>query len=106
MDRALLYARIDARVDAMLEAGLAAEVQALLDAGVSPDAQAMQGLGYKELVPALRGECTLAEARDAIARGSRHYAKRQLTWLRREEDTCWLDALSTDAYEQLEQIFD
>ena len=81
-DRADLYSRIDARVDDMLARGLAAETQALLDAGVSADATSMQAIGYKELIPALRGEVPMETAAEDIRRASRRYAKRQLSWLR------------------------
>ncbi len=89
-DRAQLYGRIDARVSAMFRDGLVAEVRALLDAGVPPESTAMQAIGYKELADFLAGQGTLAEAEEAIARASRRYAKRQLTWLRREKDVFWL----------------
>lgn len=105
MDRALLYQRIEKRVDMMLEDGLVDEVRALLEDGVPADAQALKGLGYKELIPYLRGECTLEEAVYELKLGTRHYAKRQLTWMRREEDVLWVDSLQTDAYQKLEAWF-
>ena len=89
--RAQLYARIDRRVDQMLEAGLLDEIHALLAKGVPENCTAMQAIGYKEFLAFLRGECTLTEAADAVKLGSRHYAKRQLTWLRGHADTFWLD---------------
>ena len=89
-DREDLYTRIDRRVDAMLEAGLADEVRALLKRGVPPEATAMQAIGYKETAEALRGQCTLAEAVERIKLGSRRYAKRQLTWLRRDGELRWI----------------
>ncbi|MBR5115037.1 MAG: tRNA (adenosine(37)-N6)-dimethylallyltransferase MiaA [Oscillospiraceae bacterium] len=85
-DRADLYARIDARVDRMFAAGLVAETEALLASGVDDRATSMQAIGYKELVPALRGETTLEAAREDIKRASRRYAKRQLSWLRGDAD--------------------
>lgn len=85
-----LYSHIDARVDKMVELGLFAEVRSLLDSGVSEKCTAMQGIGYKESARALRGEITEAEAADAIKRESRRYAKRQLTWLRRDKSTEWI----------------
>lgn len=88
-DRADLYARIDARVDAMFEAGLVAETEALLAAGVDERATSMQAIGYKELVPALRGETDLETAKEDIKRASRRYAKRQLSWLRGDADVKW-----------------
>lgn len=105
MDRAKLYQRIELRVDQMIKDGLADEVRRLLEQGVPAAAQAMMGLGYKEMVPYVRGECTLEEAADAIKLGTRHYAKRQLTWMRREEDVLWVDGLAQDAYEQLERWY-
>ncbi|MBP3637204.1 MAG: tRNA (adenosine(37)-N6)-dimethylallyltransferase MiaA [Clostridia bacterium] len=105
MDRTLLYQRIEKRVDLMLEAGLVDEVRQLLAAGVPADAQALKGLGYKELIPYLSGNWTLEEAVYELKLGTRHYAKRQLTWMRREEDVLWVDSLQPDAYEQLEHWF-
>lgn len=105
MDREILYRRIEQRVDEMLSQGLVEEVRTLLSSGVPAEAQAMKGLGYKELVPYLRGECTLEEAIYEMKIGTRHYAKRQLTWMRREEAVQWVDSLAPDAYEQLERYF-
>ncbi len=92
MPRETLYRRIDLRVEKMLEAGLAREVKRLLDSGVPEDSQSMKGLGYKELIPYLRGETDLDTAKAAIQQGSRHYAKRQLTWLRAEKDLLWAES--------------
>lgn len=105
MDRETLYKRIEQRVDMMIRDGLADEVRGLLERGVPATAQAMMGLGYKELIPYIHGECALEEAVGDLKLGTRHYAKRQLTWMRREEDVCWVDGLSRDAYEQLERWF-
>ncbi len=96
VERDLLYKRIEDRVDEMIRSGLPAEVERLLEMGVTADAQAMQGLGYKELVPVIRGEQSLSQAIAAIKLGTRHYAKRQMTWFRRTEGIYWLDALSHD----------
>ena len=85
-DRADLYARIDRRVERMVENGLFDEVAALLDSGLSPDCTAMQAIGYKEAALALRGELTRDEAVALIQQGSRRYAKRQITWFSRWED--------------------
>lgn len=101
MDRALLYDRIEKRVDRMMEAGLPDEVKRLLDSGVPEDAQAMKALGYKEMIPYLQGRCGRAQAVDALKQGTRHYAKRQLTWMRREEDVLWVDSLAPDAEDKL-----
>lgn len=89
--RETLYARINERVDWMLQKGLVAEVEALLESGVSPDAQAMKAIGYKEIVARLQGQCDLAEATETIKRNTRRYAKRQLTWLRRDARVRWVD---------------
>lgn len=105
MDRALLYSRIEKRVDIMLEQGLADEVRGLLDSGVPADAQAMKAIGYKELVPYVRGECTREEMEYLLKLNTRHYAKRQLTWMRREEDVLWVNGLAPDAYETLENWY-
>lgn len=105
MDREKLYQRIEQRVELMIAQGLVDEVRGLLDSGVPADAQAMKGLGYKELVPYLRGEYDLEKAVYEMKLGTRHYAKRQLTWMRREEDVCWVDSLQADAYDRLEAWF-
>ena len=89
-DRAVLYDRIDRRAAQMFADGLADEVRALLDAGVPEDGTAMQAIGYKETAAYLRGECSLPEAVEAVQRKSRQYAKRQLTWLRRDGRVRWL----------------
>ena len=89
-DRADLYARIDSRVDKMLNAGLIREIQALLDRGIPEKSTAMQAIGYKEFLAALRGECTIAEAAAQVQQSSRKYAKRQLTWFRRNPAITWL----------------
>lgn len=86
-----LYERIDARVDAMMEKGLLDEVKRLRDMGYTRDLVSMQGLGYKELLAYLDGECSLDEAVYIIKRDTRHFAKRQLTWFRRERDVIWVD---------------
>lgn len=101
MARSLLYERIERRVDAMVAQGLVEEVSGLLARGVPADCQAMKAIGYKEIVPFLRGEATWAETDALLKLNTRHYAKRQLTWMRREEDVFWADALVPDAYEQL-----
>ena len=89
-NRADLYGRIDRRVGLMLEQGLIAEIQGLLAAGVPPKCTAMQAIGYKEFVAALKGECTIGEAADQVRQASRRYAKRQLTWFRRNQKIHWL----------------
>ena len=89
-NRADLYGRIDRRVGLMLEQGLIAEIQGLLAAGIPPKCTAMQAIGYKEFVAALKGECTIGEAADQVRQASRRYAKRQLTWFRRNRKIHWL----------------
>ena len=74
----------------MLEAGLIEEIQALLRSGVPEKCTAMQAIGYKEFVAALKGECTIGEAADQVRQASRRYAKRQLTWFRRNQKIHWL----------------
>lgn len=90
-DREKIYQRINDRVDAMFDAGLIQEVQKLLDAGCKRHFTSMQGLGYKEVIDYLAGDLTLEEAKEKIKRDTRHFAKRQLTWFRREKDVIWLE---------------
>ena len=89
-DRAVLYRRIDLRVDRMLEDGLLDEIRGLLALGVSPKTTAMQAIGYKEFFGYLNGACTLEEAAALCKQRSRNYAKRQLTWFRRNPEIRWL----------------
>jgi tRNA dimethylallyltransferase len=89
-ERAHLYARIDQRVDLMMEQGLVEEVKALKARGLTRNDVSMQGLGYKEILAYLDGECTLEEAVYIIKRDTRHFAKRQLTWFKRERDVTWI----------------
>ncbi|MDF2541991.1 MAG: miaA [Herbinix sp.] len=90
-DRAKLYHTINHRVDLMMEKGLLEEVKTLAAMGYTKDLVSMQGLGYKELLSHLDGECTLEEAIDIIKKETRHFAKRQITWFKREKDVLWLD---------------
>ena len=89
-DREALYARIDKRVDAMVRAGLFGEVASLLAGGLPPESTAMQAIGYKEAARCLRGGTGETEAIETIKRESRRYAKRQLTWLRRDAALHWI----------------
>ena len=89
-NRADLYGRIDLRVGMMLEAGLVEEIRSLLDSGIPEKCTAMQAIGYKEFVAALDGQCTIEEAADQVRQSSRRYAKRQLTWFRRNQSMHWL----------------
>ena len=90
-ERGRLYERIDRRVDLMMEQGLLEEVRALRERGVRKDSTAMQGLGYKELYAYLDGEYPLDEAVRIIKRDTRHFAKRQITWFKREKNVVWAD---------------
>ena len=88
--RSELYRRIDLRVSLMLQQGLVEEIQGLLADGIPEKATAMQAIGYKEFVDALDGRCTIEEAADLVRQSSRRYAKRQLTWFRRNKAIHWL----------------
>ncbi len=101
MPREMLYKRIEQRVDDMFSSGLVDEVRSMLDEGCTRELPAMQGLGYKETIAYLMGECTLDEAKDTIKRETRRFAKRQLTWFRREERICWFDASRFGSGEEL-----
>jgi tRNA dimethylallyltransferase len=89
-DRAVLYNRIDRRVDIMLEQGLITEIEELLAAGIPKKSTAMQAIGYKEFLAAMDGQCTIMQAAQDVKKASRHYAKRQLTWFRRNANMNWL----------------
>ena len=90
-ERERLYQNIDKRVDIMINDGLVDEVKRLLGMGCKRDSVAMQGLGYKEIIAYLLGEISLEEAVYIIKRDTRHFAKRQLTWFRREKDVIWVE---------------
>ena len=100
-DRAELYRRIDLRVSIMLEQGLLEEIKALLASGIPASCTAMQAIGYKEFVEALNGNCTIEEAADLVRQSSRRYAKRQLTWLRRNEEIHWLTRRTGQSSEEI-----
>ncbi len=89
--RELLYNRIDERVDEMMTAGLLEEVRSLVTRGLSQEHNSMKGIGYKELIEHLSGNCSLEEAIKQIKQNSRNYAKRQMTWFRRYHDIRWFD---------------
>ena len=91
MDRARLYERINQRVDIMLDEGLVDEVSKLLDMGYTKELTSMQGLGYKEIIDYLEGAHSIEEATEILKRDTRRYAKRQLTWFRRNKDIFWLN---------------
>jgi tRNA dimethylallyltransferase len=96
-DRDELFRRIDQRVELMLEAGLIDETRHLLGRGYSPRLKAMQTIGYRECIQHLHGEITLDEARFSIQRATRHYAKRQLTWFRKDDSIIWVDSCQESA---------
>jgi tRNA dimethylallyltransferase len=96
MDRAKLYERIEQRVDRMLEDGLGAEVEGLLRQGARREWVSMQGLGYKEIAAYLQGEITREEAVTILKRDTRRFAKRQLTWFRREPEAIFVDCEPRD----------
>lgn len=104
MDRKKLYERINLRVDQMMADGLEEEVRGLLNRGYSPDLPSMQGLGYKEMVPFLQGKATYEDTVEAIKLGTRHFAKRQLTWFRRQTEGCWIDMTDKRQTDVLEEI--
>lgn len=99
MDRDKLYERINMRVDKMIENGLIAEVANLLKMGYTKELTSMQGIGYKEIIKYLEGELTLEESIELIKKGSRNYAKRQLTWFRRDSRIKWFNL---DEYSNLD----
>jgi len=90
-ERSVLYNRIDARVDQMMKQGLVEEVQKLYDEGYDLSLVSMQGLGYKEIISYFEGEISLEEAVYRIKRDTRHFAKRQITWFKRERDVIWVN---------------
>ena len=100
-DRKVLYNRIDKRVDIMNEEGLVDEVKKLLDIGCKPGMTSMDGIGYKEIISYLDGNCSLNDALELIKKNSRNYAKRQLTWFRREKEVVWLDKTELTSENQL-----
>ena len=103
MDRQKLYDRIDLRVDKMMEQGLYEEVVKLHQMGIPRESTAMQGIGYKQIYGCLEGEYSLEEAVRLIKRDTRHFAKRQLTWFRREKDVIWVDI---DMFSSSEELYD
>ncbi|RME46449.1 MAG: tRNA (adenosine(37)-N6)-dimethylallyltransferase MiaA, partial [Deltaproteobacteria bacterium] len=94
-----LYRRIDERVERMIEGGLVAEVAGLLSGGLSPEAPGLRALGYRQIVAHLRGECSLSEAVASIQRETRRFAKRQLTWFRKDPEIVWFHPEAVDAIE-------
>ena len=103
-ERGELYRRIDLRVDIMLQQGLVEEIKDLLVSGISEKCTAMQAIGYKEFVTALNGFGTIEEAAEEVRKSSRHYAKRQLTWFRRNKKIHWLTREAGQGSEEILQM--
>lgn len=99
-ERAHLYERINLRVDQMINEGLVREVQSLKEKGYTRDMVSMQGLGYKEMLDYLDNKCSLEETVEIIKRDTRHFAKRQITWFKRESDVTWIDKKEYDYNEE------
>ena len=99
--RSELYKRIDLRVDIMLNQGLVEEIRSLLDSGIPPTCTAMQAIGYKEFVAALDGRMTISQAAEDVKTASRRYAKRQLTWFRRNPNMHWLTRTAETSAEEI-----
>ena len=104
-EREELYARIDRRCQAMIEGGLLQEVRELVAAGYGPELRPMRAIGYRHVVPVMQGGDTLANALEAMRRDTRHFARRQLTWLRRVPDAVWLDPSHGAAIAELVDAF-
>lgn len=92
VERDILYDRIEKRVDKMVESGLCKEVESILNKGYSPDLVSLQGIGYKEIIAVINGSFALSDAINEIKSGTRHLAKRQMTWFRKTEGLKWLTA--------------
>lgn len=103
MDREVLYQRVNARVDRMREEGLIEEVSGLMDAGFEDALTSRQAIGYKEIIDALHGQCSMDEAFSQIKQATRRYAKRQTTWFRREKRIQWLDVTDASREDIVEQ---
>ena len=99
-EREHLYEKINLRVDQMINEGLVREVQSLKEKGYTRDMVSMQGLGYKEMLDYLDNKCSLEEAVEIIKRDTRHFAKRQITWFKRESDVTWIDKKEYDYNEE------
>lgn len=106
MDRAKLYQKINQRVDKMIDLGLIDEVKNLLDEGLDKNSQSLKAIGYKEVISYLDGEIDFDEMVDLIKKNSRHYAKRQLTWFRRDKRIKWFDRESDTILSDIENYID
>lgn len=103
-DREVLYERINRRVDQMLQSGLTEEIKRLKEMGLTADMQSMQGIGYKEFLERPEDSRSFAEAAELVKKNSRNYAKRQLTWFRRDKRYRWLDCMAEDLREQAAEL--
>ncbi len=107
IDREILYDRINKRVDIMLASGLINEVKSLYDKGLRPDnSQSMKGIGYKEVVEYIEGNYDLDTAIEKIKQHTRNYAKRQITWFKRNTDIIWLDPMSMEKNKLVDKILE
>ena len=106
MDREKLYERIELRIDIMMQEGLLEEVKGLLDRGYTPDLVSMQGIGYKEFIPYFNGECTLEDAVTQLKTNTRRFAKRQLTWFRRQIEGLWVDLSKSTGEEAMADVLE
>lgn len=106
MDRSKLYEKINQRVDKMIDLGIIDEVKNLLDEGLDKNSQSLKAIGYKEVISYLDGEIDFDEMVDLIKKNSRHYAKRQLTWFRRDKRIKWLDRESDTILSDIENYID
>lgn len=106
MDRAKLYQKINQRVDKMIDLGLIDEVKNLLDEGLDKNSQSLKAIGYKEVISYLDGEIDFDEMVDLIKKNSRHYAKRQLTWFRRDKRIKWFDRESDAILSDIKNYID
>ena len=103
-DREVLYERINRRVDQMIQSGLPEEIRHLKEMGLTADMQSMQGIGYKEFLELPEDSRSFAEAVELVKKNSRNYAKRQLTWFRRDERYRWIDCMAEDLREQVAEL--
>ena len=101
MDRERLSRRIEERVDRMFEQGLIEEVKNLLTLGYDPHGNALSALGYKEILPLLEGSYDVEKAAEILKRNTRHFAKRQLTWFRRDPRICWFEVVEENNIKEI-----
>lgn len=106
MEREKLYQRIEQRIELMLQAGLIKEVENLLNKGYTPDLVSMQGIGYKEIIPYVKGDISYDLAISQLKKNTRHFAKRQITWFKRQTDGFWLDTTFLTEEERLQKMLE